>query len=151
MDMTSGERDLDSARITVVQLAVVCLAMVAASSVIGASPIEVAAQFDAVQWMLVIYLALACTVFAFFVQLWAVRSTSPSRVSLLLGTEPLWAVVVGVCLAGEPLTLVVGLGAACILTGAVLGRRSCLDVGIPIVRAAAAPRSRRSSQQKATA
>ncbi len=42
-------------------------------------------------WAGLLFLSVFCTLFAFFVQMWAVRRTSPSRVSLLLGTEPLWA------------------------------------------------------------
>lgn len=54
-------------------------------------------------------LALACTVFAFLAQTWAVRRTSASRASLLMGTETLGAVAVGVGLAVEqPPAIVAG-------------------------------------------
>ena len=36
------------------------------------------------------------TVFAFLAQTWAVQNSSASRASLLLGTEPVWAVAVGI-------------------------------------------------------
>ena len=56
-------------------------------------------------WLQLVYLALFCSVFAFLAQTWAVRRTSASRASLLLGTEPVWAVAIGIRLAGERLAL----------------------------------------------
>jgi drug/metabolite transporter (DMT)-like permease len=38
-------------------------------------------------------------------QLWAVRATSASRASLLLGTEPLFAVAVSVVIGHESMTI----------------------------------------------
>ncbi|WP_032793179.1 EamA family transporter, partial [Streptomyces sp. W007] len=61
--------------------------------------------------------------FAFFVQMWSVRRTSPSRVSLLLGTEPLWAAAVGISLGGERLGLLGAAGAVLVLAGTAWGRR----------------------------
>lgn len=79
---------------------------------------------DTHAWILVVYLAVACTVFAFFVQMWAVRRTSPARVSMLLGTEPLWAAVVGISLGGDPLTVFVVAGAILVLAGTAAGTRT---------------------------
>ncbi len=109
--------------LTWVQLAFATLVFAAASPWAGPSPWAVAASFDGRRWGLLLYLSLLCTLFAFFVQLWAVRTGSPSRVSLLLGTEPLWAAVFGVALAGDrpgPLAL---LGALAVLAGTEWGRR----------------------------
>jgi len=75
------------------------------------------------QWAGIAHLALACSVFAFRAQTWAVRRTSASRASLLLGTEPLWAVVVGVALAGEVLGVAGAAGAALLLLGTTAGQR----------------------------
>ncbi|MBN0046903.1 EamA family transporter [Streptomyces actuosus] len=63
-------------------------------------------------WGQLVYLAVFCSVFAFLAQTWAVQRTSASRASLLLGTEPVWAAVVGVGLAGERFTPLTALGAA---------------------------------------
>lgn len=63
----------------------------------------------------VLFLGVLCSVFAFVVQLWAVRRTSATRASILMGTEPVWALLVGVVVAREvtgPLGLV---GAAVIV------------------------------------
>jgi drug/metabolite transporter (DMT)-like permease len=73
-------------------------------------------------WGQLAYLALGCSVFAFLAQTWAVQRTSASRASLLLGTEPVWAVLAGVALGGERLTAVAVLGAALMLTGTYWGQ-----------------------------
>jgi len=78
---------------------------------------------DAGQWWGLLYLGLACTVFAFLVQLWAVRETSAARASLLMGTEPLWALLIGVAIAGESVGPVAAAGAACLLLGTAWGQR----------------------------
>jgi len=51
--------------------------------------------FDLAAWIGVLYLGLACSVFAFLAQMWAIRRTSAARASLLLGTEPIWAALAG--------------------------------------------------------
>lgn len=73
-------------------------------------------------WAELAYLALFCSVFAFLVQTWAVRRSSISRASLLLGTEPIWAVVAGVALGGEHLTGPMVFGAALMLGGTYWGQ-----------------------------
>jgi drug/metabolite transporter (DMT)-like permease len=79
--------------------------------------------FGPVQWLGVLYLAMGCSVFAFLVQLWAIRRTSAARASLLLGTEPVWAVLIGVGIAGEPLTAAGVAGIALVLGGTYYGQR----------------------------
>ncbi|WP_233512643.1 DMT family transporter [Micromonospora deserti] len=79
--------------------------------------------FGPTQWLNVLYLALGCSMFAFLVQLWAVRRTSASRASLLLGTEPLWAVLIGLCLAGDVLGPAGAVGAVLVIAGTFWGQR----------------------------
>lgn len=113
----SAGRTLDSARMTLVQLLTALAVFGMLAPFTGRGVGDVAAHLDARGWLLVGYLAVGCTVFAFLVQTWAVRRTSPTRVSLLLGTEPLWAVAIGVLVAGDPVTGAGVLGAALILAG----------------------------------
>jgi len=75
------------------------------------------------QWLLLAHLAVGCTAFAFLAQSWALGRASAARTSLLLGTEPLWAVGFGVLVAGERLGLPALCGAALVLGGAAWGRR----------------------------
>lgn len=72
-------------------------------------------------WMA--YLVVICTVFPFFIQMWAVRKTSPTRVSLLLGTEPVWAAIIGVAIAGDRLGPTGIIGVALVLVGTMWGQR----------------------------
>jgi drug/metabolite transporter (DMT)-like permease len=74
------------------------------------------AEFDRGIWLNLLFLSLLCGAFAFLVTLWAIRRTSSSRASLLLGTEPVWAVIVGVSIGGESLALL-GLGGAILIIG----------------------------------
>jgi len=73
-------------------------------------------------WLQMIYLALFCSVFAFLAQTWAIQRTSASRASLLLGTEPIWAVAIGIGLGDEHLAAPAVLGAALMLTGTTWGQ-----------------------------
>ncbi|WP_042364712.1 DMT family transporter [Streptacidiphilus neutrinimicus] len=80
------------------------------------------AHSSAATWSQLVYLALFCSVFAFVAQTWAVQRTSASRASLLLGTEPIWAVVVGISLGGERLTVPASLGAVLMIVGTYWGQ-----------------------------
>lgn len=120
--LLSENRALDSARITLVQLATCLVIFTVLSQITGRSIGGFAAQMSTRSWLLTVYLALVCTVFAFFIQIWAVRRTSPARVSLLLGTEPLWAATIGALLGHDPLNAIAISGALLILLGTNWGR-----------------------------
>ena len=79
--------------------------------------------FDVAAWIGVLYLGLACSVFAFLAQMWAIRRTSAARASLLMGTEPICAVLVGVSIGSETLGLVGAIGAILIIAGTFWGQR----------------------------
>lgn len=118
-----GRAPLDSGVLTTVQLGTCAVLFCVASSVSGQSVPSYVAGFGVAQWLLFGYLVVVCTVFAFFVQMWAVRRTSPARVSLLLGTEPLWATAIGVGIAQEGLDLAGWCGVLLVLAGTFWGRR----------------------------
>ncbi|WP_406091843.1 DMT family transporter [Kitasatospora purpeofusca] len=117
-------RETDTLAVTWVQLATATLVFAAVAPFVGPPPWTVAAAYGPAQWGWLLHLTLLCTLFAFFVQMWAVRTTSPSRVSLLLGTEPLWAAVFGITLAGNHLGPLALLGGALVLVGTEWGRRT---------------------------
>ncbi|MFF1558237.1 DMT family transporter [Streptomyces sp. NPDC058279] len=119
-------RGADSLSLTTVQLtsAVAVFAVLAALPGTGASPWEAAAGFGPAAWAGLVFLSVLCTLFAFFVQMWAVRATSPSRVSLLLGTEPLWAAAAGIALGGDRPGTAGLAGAVLVLAGTAWGRRA---------------------------
>ncbi|WP_237296870.1 DMT family transporter [Streptomyces sp. 3211] len=122
-------QDADSLSLTTVQLgaAVLVFAVLAAVPGTGATPWAAAADFGPAQWAGLAFLSVFCTLFAFFVQMWAVRRTSPSRVSLLLGTEPLWAAVAGIAVGGEEPGLLGYAGALLVLAGTAWGRRAVMS------------------------
>jgi len=122
MSRLAAGQQMDSLHLTTVQLATCAVLFAAASTVTGVSIPTYVAALDSGEWMLFLYLVLACTVFAFFVQTWAVRRTSPSRVSLLLGTEPIWAAIIGITIAQDAIALPGYVGIALILAGTAWGR-----------------------------
>ncbi|MFC6600141.1 DMT family transporter [Kitasatospora paranensis] len=117
-----GRRTADGAirplHLTTVQTAVGTVLFLPAA----ATQLPALARSGAATWGQLLYLALFCSVFAFLAQTWAVQRTSASRASLLLGTEPVWAVVTGVAVGGEHLALIAALGAVLMVAGTSWGQ-----------------------------
>lgn len=118
--MTEG-KVMDSGLLTTIQLSTVAVIMGILSlftgnhhqSLFSASPTF---------WLLTIYLAFFCTLLAFYIQLAMIRRTSPTRVGLLLGTEPLFAALFAVFVGGEHLTSQEWIGGLLIVASAYFGR-----------------------------
>jgi drug/metabolite transporter (DMT)-like permease len=70
------------------------------------SPLPVQAPF----WWGIGFLVLFCTVFAFFAQNYAASRTSPSRVSLLMGSEPVFGALFAVYWLGESISMMGWIG-----------------------------------------
>ena len=66
-------------------------------------------------WAYVGYLVLGCTLFAFFVQNYAVHRSSATRVALLMGSEPVFGALFAYIWLGERLTVSACLGGALIV------------------------------------
>lgn len=71
-------------------------------------------------WLIMAYLVLFCTLFAFYIQNYAVRRTSPTRVSLLMGSEPLFGAIFAMIWLQETLTALQLLGGALILFSVIV-------------------------------
>lgn len=84
---------------------------------------EAVSTFESSQWYGILYLSLLCGLFSFLANLWAIRRTSASRAGLLLATEPVWAVVVGISVGGESLALLGIVGALLILGSTFWGQK----------------------------
>lgn len=69
-------------------------------------------------WSAMAFLVLACTLLAFFVQNYAATRASPSRVALLMGSEPLWGALIAVLWLGEQLTFMGWIGGLLIMFSA---------------------------------
>ncbi len=74
---------------------------------------------DASFWSATVYLVVGCTVFAFFAQNWALKHSSPSRVSLLMGSEPAFGALFAVLWLGESLSRLAWTGGALIVLAAL--------------------------------
>ena len=71
-------------------------------------------------WLIMGYLVLCCTLFAFYIQNYAVRKISPTKVSLLMGSEPLFGALFAVVWLNESLTLLQMIGGALILVSVLI-------------------------------
>jgi drug/metabolite transporter (DMT)-like permease len=112
--LTRGRQE-GSLGVVLVQMAVCA----AAFTVLAGPDLPAAAvRLDAPGWADVLF----CSLFAFVVQLWAVRRTSASRASILMGTEPVWALLVGVLVAGEAIGPAGACGAALIVAASYAGQ-----------------------------
>ncbi|AMM22041.1 hypothetical protein AX769_20175 [Frondihabitans sp. PAMC 28766] len=115
-------RPMDTLHLTAVQLATCAAVFTVISVFTGESIPSYVVRLDPGRALLFLYLVVVCTVFAFFVQTWAVRRTSPSRVGLLLGTEPVWAAIGGIVIAHDHVAAVGYCGIALILAATSWGR-----------------------------
>jgi drug/metabolite transporter (DMT)-like permease len=71
-------------------------------------------------WGYVAYLVLACTLFAFFAQNFAIKRSSPTRVSLLMGSEPAFGALFACIWLGEKISVSAWLGGALIVAASIL-------------------------------
>ena len=77
--------------------------------------VQAAINYGPNEWFLLSFLVLLCTVYGFFAMMWGIRRTSASRIALLQGTEPVWAVFIAMLFGGEQLNWIGGLGALLII------------------------------------
>ncbi len=105
--LTSG-KDIPSLPLTAVQTGVVGLGcmMLAAGLPGGLPPLPHEPAF----WYATGFLIVFCTLFAFFAQNYALRRSSPTRVSLLMGTEPVFGAMFAVYWLDESLSIAGWLG-----------------------------------------
>ena len=84
--------------------------------------VKTAAGYDTNNWISMLFLSLLCTSFAFIGMNWAVKHTSASRASLLLGTEPVWATIIAVIIGGELIGPIGAIGAAMVIGATYWGQ-----------------------------
>lgn len=115
--LTSGE-DIPALPLTAVQTGVVglgCLAIGAATLPGGLPPLPREPMF----WGATGFLIVFCTMFAFFAQNYALKRTSPTHVSLLMGTEPVFGALFAVWWLDESLPAIGWLGGALIVAASL--------------------------------
>lgn len=84
------------------------------------NPIEQLFPTDLSFWISAFYLAIFCTIFALFAQNFGVKHTTPSRVSLLTGSEPAFGAIFAYYWLGESLNTIQMIGGACILLATIM-------------------------------
>lgn len=116
--MTDG-KEINSGALTTIQLGVVAVGSGFVTMFQHPSYTHWTLSF----WLITGYLALFATMFAFFVQLAMIRRTSPSRVAVLMSSEPIFAALASVLILGESLSVIAMVGGACIVAGMLWARK----------------------------
>jgi drug/metabolite transporter (DMT)-like permease len=111
-----------SARYDSYGLALVQLMTVAVLCVVAAafSKDGLAPPPDGAAWFSVLLTALAATALAFIIQTWAQSLLEPTRASVIMTMEPVWAGLFAVTFAGETMTVIAIVGAAFVIAGMLL-------------------------------
>lgn len=93
--------------VTVVQSGVVAGGSLIAALAFAPSQWQPLPSFEARPefWACVLYLVVACTLFAFFAQNHAIRLRSPTRVALLMGSEPIFGALFAMAWLGESMSM----------------------------------------------
>lgn len=73
-------------------------------------------HFSSGGWAAVVFIGVSSAV-GYFLLLWALTHTSPTRVTVFLALGPITAAVLGALLLDEPLTTAAGLGLICVVLG----------------------------------
>ncbi|MEA3124252.1 MAG: hypothetical protein QOD67_1271, partial [Caballeronia sp.] len=85
-------------------------------------------------WGSVFYLVFACTLFAFFAQNYAIKRSSPTRVALLMGSEPAFGALFAWLWLGEKISLIAWVGGGLIVVASMLATvrwRKAVSVNVP--------------------
>lgn len=116
--LTEGKQ-ISTTTLTCIQSFIVAsCALVIAMITLPMAEIALPQQLDF--WAILAYLVLFCTLFAFYVQNHAVRNISPTKASLLMGSEPLFGALFAMLWLNEQLSLLQMLGGALILISVLL-------------------------------
>ncbi|PEY40389.1 EamA family transporter [Bacillus cereus] len=118
--LTAG-KEIDSGAVTTIQLGIVAIIMGGLSFWTHGTSV-LSASFSINFWILTVYLAIFGTLVAFYIQLTMIRKTSPTRVGLLLGTEPVFAALFAVIIGDEHLSLLQWIGGTLIVIATYYGR-----------------------------
>jgi drug/metabolite transporter (DMT)-like permease len=118
----SGGAEISLLRVTAVELWVVGALGLAVAAYTPADSVRQVGQLDALGWAILIYLAVVATGFAFLMQLHAARVGSPTRVGIILSTEPIFAALCAIVLAGDRLSPLQWAGGLVVVAAVTAGR-----------------------------
>lgn len=109
-----NSKSLSALEITTVQSSMVML--LSLTVVVVSGELDFLIVRDDTFWLNTLYLVIVCTLFAFFVQNYAIKRSSPSRVSLLMGSEPAFGALFAFIYLGETFSSWQLFGAVLVLT-----------------------------------
>ncbi|CAG2160374.1 hypothetical protein LMG26411_07439 [Cupriavidus numazuensis] len=116
------DRNLSPLMVTSVQAGVVsfgCIALMLAISPEQLQPLP-SLTGHSIFWGSLLYLVTGCTLLAFFVQNYAVNQSSPTRVALLMGSEPVFGAIFASLWLGERLSVLGWVGGGLIVAASLL-------------------------------
>ncbi|MBD2781886.1 DMT family transporter [Xenorhabdus szentirmaii] len=108
--------------ITLIELVTVAVLGLASVIVIEPGALRYIPEISPAVWGYILFLSLLATAFAFLMQLYAAKTTSPTRVGLILSLEPAFAAMFAVTIMGETLGILQGMGGLIIVCAALMGR-----------------------------
>lgn len=108
--------------VTALQSGAVALGCILLTFLTMPAPLESLAQISdpTAFWGYIGYLVMACTLFAFFAQNYAIKRSNPTRVSLLMGSEPIFGGIFAMLWLNEPITLQSWIGGVLIFASCIL-------------------------------
>lgn len=117
------DKDVDPIMVTSIQSSVVSIfSIILLLSIHGFEWINLI-PLDLSFWLLAIYLVLFCTVFAFYAQNYSVKKMSPTKVSILMGSEPIFGALFAFLWLSESFTIVQIIGASLIFIATFIATR----------------------------
>jgi drug/metabolite transporter (DMT)-like permease len=128
---------LPALSVTAVQSGVVALGSAVVTLVFAPQQWQPVPSFAAhgAFWASLLYLVLACTLFAFFAQNYAIKRSSPTRVALLMGSEPAFGAVFAWLWLGERISGTGWVGGGLIVVASMLATvrwRKPVAVNLPV-------------------
>jgi drug/metabolite transporter (DMT)-like permease len=120
--LTQGKTLTNLSLTSLQSLIVGCGALVLAYITLPSDAISVPIEVSF--WLISFYLIIFCTLFAFYIQNYAVRRISATKVSLLMGSEPLFGALFAMIWLGESFSFIQALGGITILVSITLASQT---------------------------
>ncbi|HEY3272501.1 MAG TPA: DMT family transporter [Methanocella sp.] len=88
------------------------------------------ASLGAVSWASLLYLAIICSIIAYFFFNDAIIKIGPSQTAIYQYFEPMFAIIFAIVLLSEPFTIAIGLGAILIIAGIAMADNNLKIIGL---------------------
>ncbi|KER04944.1 DMT family transporter [Photorhabdus temperata] len=115
-------KDYSLVHITLIELVTVAVLGLVGVSLFSPSSFSMILHIPYHIWGYILFLSLFATAFAFLMQLYAAKVTSPTRVGLIISLEPAFAAMFAIIIMQEHIGLLQSIGGGIILFAALVGR-----------------------------